>query len=145
MHVHVVAILRILYWINLFSPWYSWKIAELALNNNHSLTQFIFKKTLLRERKKGLVFLAFITWKICLFLNSVILKHYGNDKIVKLTPWNNLRVKSNFGKIGMICSTGILWADINCHKKYCSNVSHSRLASVKHVKFQTLAFNTHLI
>ena len=25
--------------INLFSPWYSWKIAALALNNNHSLTQ----------------------------------------------------------------------------------------------------------
>jgi hypothetical protein len=25
--------------INLFSPWYSWKIAELALKNNHSLTQ----------------------------------------------------------------------------------------------------------
>jgi hypothetical protein len=24
--------------INLFSPWYSWKIAELALSNNHSLT-----------------------------------------------------------------------------------------------------------
>jgi len=24
--------------INLFSPWYSWKIAELALNNHHSLT-----------------------------------------------------------------------------------------------------------
>ena len=24
--------------INLFSPWYSWQIAELALNNNHSLT-----------------------------------------------------------------------------------------------------------
>ena len=23
---------------NLFSPWYSWKIAHLALNNNHSLT-----------------------------------------------------------------------------------------------------------
>jgi hypothetical protein len=23
---------------NLFLPWYSWKIAELALNNNHSLT-----------------------------------------------------------------------------------------------------------
>jgi hypothetical protein len=22
----------------LFSPWYSWKIAELALNNNYSLT-----------------------------------------------------------------------------------------------------------
>ena len=25
--------------INLFLPWYIWKIAELALNNNHSLTQ----------------------------------------------------------------------------------------------------------
>ena len=25
--------------INLFSPWYSWTIAEWALNNNHSLTQ----------------------------------------------------------------------------------------------------------
>ena len=24
--------------IHLFSPWYSWKIAELALNNNHPLT-----------------------------------------------------------------------------------------------------------
>ena len=24
--------------INLFSPWYSWNIAELVLNNNHSLT-----------------------------------------------------------------------------------------------------------
>ena len=23
--------------INLFSPWYSWKIAELVLNNNHSI------------------------------------------------------------------------------------------------------------
>ena len=27
--------------INLFSPWYSWKIAELALNNNHSRTHLI--------------------------------------------------------------------------------------------------------
>jgi hypothetical protein len=25
---------------NLFSPWYGWKIAELALNNTHSLTVF---------------------------------------------------------------------------------------------------------
>ena len=27
--------------INMFSPWYSWKIAELALNNNPSLTHWI--------------------------------------------------------------------------------------------------------
>jgi hypothetical protein len=25
--------------INLFSPWHSWKIAELALSNNHSLVE----------------------------------------------------------------------------------------------------------
>ena len=31
---------------NLFSPWYSWKIAELALNNNHSL--YIQKLTFLK-------------------------------------------------------------------------------------------------
>ena len=28
--------------INLFSPWYRWKTGELALNNNHSLTQSIW-------------------------------------------------------------------------------------------------------
>jgi hypothetical protein len=28
--------------INLFLPWYSWKIAELALNNNHSLNHINF-------------------------------------------------------------------------------------------------------
>ena len=27
--------------INFFSPWYSWKFVELALNNNHSLTHSI--------------------------------------------------------------------------------------------------------
>ena len=32
--------LLILVWtVNLFSPWYSWKVTELAFNNNHSLTQ----------------------------------------------------------------------------------------------------------
>ena len=29
--------------INLFSPYYSWKIAELALKNNHSLTQYFYR------------------------------------------------------------------------------------------------------
>jgi hypothetical protein len=27
---------------NMFTPWYSWKIAELALNNNQSLPRTIF-------------------------------------------------------------------------------------------------------
>ena len=31
--------------INLFSPWYSWKIADLALNNNHSITTLVMSGT----------------------------------------------------------------------------------------------------
>ena len=34
--------------INLFLPWYSWKIAELVLNNNHSL-QFMLIKPVLSD------------------------------------------------------------------------------------------------
>jgi type IV secretory pathway VirB3-like protein len=34
--------------INLFSSWYSWKITELALNNNHSL----FWKKSLKDKKR---------------------------------------------------------------------------------------------
>jgi len=35
--------------INLFSPWYSWKIAELALNTNHSLTHSRYQKFSIRS------------------------------------------------------------------------------------------------
>jgi hypothetical protein len=35
--VSIPNVIIISFKINLFSPWYSWKIAELALNNNHSL------------------------------------------------------------------------------------------------------------
>ena len=40
--------------INLFSPWYSWKIAELALNNNHSLTHSVLHKTCYTAQYKSL-------------------------------------------------------------------------------------------
>ena len=52
--------------INLFSPWYSWKIAELALSNNHSLTQ-IWYKTIIKD----------------LYFSYLIYRR-GNHKIVKL-------------------------------------------------------------
>ena len=45
--------------VNLFSPCYSWKIAELALNNNHSLKVLIH-------------FSSDIAW----FLNSTFLSHF---------------------------------------------------------------------
>jgi hypothetical protein len=39
---------------HLFSPWYSWKIAELALNNNHSLSLTHTVLPLLSEGKLSL-------------------------------------------------------------------------------------------
>ena len=38
--------------INLFSPWYGWQTAELAFNNNHSLTQSICFATTFRLDKR---------------------------------------------------------------------------------------------
>ena len=35
--------------INLFSPWYSWKIAELSLNNNHSLKFALLFSQIVKE------------------------------------------------------------------------------------------------
>ena len=37
--LYKVDLIIILLKINLFSPWYIWKIAELVLNNTQSLTQ----------------------------------------------------------------------------------------------------------
>jgi hypothetical protein len=43
--------------INLFSPWYCWKIAELALSNNHSLTLLsIILSVLLRLTASDYIF-----------------------------------------------------------------------------------------
>jgi hypothetical protein len=41
--LYVINIIITLLKINLFSPWYSWKVAELALNNNHSLKPKMMK------------------------------------------------------------------------------------------------------
>lgn len=61
--------------------------------------------------------------------------HLGQD-------WHNvlfiyiLQWKSNLGRIGIMCSTGMLCAAISCHRKYCSIVSHSKLASETAKSFQ---------
>jgi hypothetical protein len=34
--------------INMFSPWYSWKFAEFALNNNHSLSRAFLTVVLIK-------------------------------------------------------------------------------------------------
>ena len=44
----------------------------------------------------------------------------------------NLPAKSSFGRMGIICSTGMLWVATSCHRKYCSIVSQSKLASETH-------------
>jgi hypothetical protein len=56
--------------INLFSPWYSWKLAELALNNNHSLTQ-------------DLDFQRHISWFVlCLFRWAVVVSFLDINDII---------------------------------------------------------------
>ena len=44
--------------INLFSPWYSWKMAELALNNNQSLNLF----SVLSAFYPGSICFCFFVW-----------------------------------------------------------------------------------
>jgi hypothetical protein len=39
----------------LFSPWYSWKIVELALNNIHSFTHYSVKKNVLHEEARKMI------------------------------------------------------------------------------------------
>jgi hypothetical protein len=41
--------------INLFSPWYSWKFAELALNNNQSLTHSYVKMNRIKKILKSIL------------------------------------------------------------------------------------------
>ena len=49
--------------INLFSPWCSWKIAELALNNNHSLTHFRLRQYDISKRKWVFIIRYFQFWQ----------------------------------------------------------------------------------
>jgi hypothetical protein len=49
--------------INLFSPWCSWKIAELALNNNHSLTHFCLRQYDISKRKWVFIIRYFQFWR----------------------------------------------------------------------------------
>jgi len=53
--------------INLFSPWYSWKFASLALNNNHSLTLIANISTNINQTKKSPSDLIFIMIELWLF------------------------------------------------------------------------------
>jgi len=42
--------------INLLSPWHSWKIDELALNNNHSLTHSLIPVSSITLARQGTIF-----------------------------------------------------------------------------------------
>jgi hypothetical protein len=65
--------------INLFSPWYSWNIAELTLNNNPSLTHSSFSVLW-----PILSILDFIFW-----FKNISYWHYFTTKIMSICPiWN---------------------------------------------------------
>jgi hypothetical protein len=69
---HIIIIISLK--MNLFSPWYSWKITELALNNNHSLNKNIsIRQPWLFVRK---------------FLNQRALKELFNEASAKGDDWS---------------------------------------------------------
>jgi hypothetical protein len=84
--------------INLFLSWYSWKIAELALNNNHSLTIICIGHIVF-----GRIFMLFLYIWADLYIAFVIIQvHYSfsmikekenYDLIWKYFPINKLKLK----------------------------------------------------
>ena len=64
--------------INLFSPWYSWKIVELALNNNHSLTHWKNVQPFVKRwpgHRNGIylnIYLTFCLTSAVLFLKGLV-------------------------------------------------------------------------
>jgi hypothetical protein len=73
----------------LFSPWYSWKIPQLALNNNHSFTH--------------LIALCRIIFEICAIPFKVILHQFW---VKQMFPWKfNLEYGGIFTKLFMHVSS----------------------------------------
>ena len=77
---HVIRVQNILHYhlikYNVFLPWYSWKIAHLALNNNHSLihdTSFYFFTVFLIFFLLRILFLLLIFWKLLYFFFQEVL------------------------------------------------------------------------
>ena len=63
--------------INLFSPWYSWTISNLALNNNHSLTHLLLRY----------VDQVFYKKKLCVFFHDPVSGTFTWISITKII-WN---------------------------------------------------------
>ena len=80
--------------INLFSPWYSWKIAELVLNNNHSLTHIssisVWVFALWRKRKVSFFFSSTLFWlkikKFWFWKQLTIIQGYNKGMVLTNVP-----------------------------------------------------------
>ena len=86
--------------INLFSPWYSWKMAELVLDNNHSLTQFVFCVMCLLSRINR--FLLFCMGILDYFWRSLLLFYCI---MILDTFWTNTEDYQT--NTGWVCGVGI--------------------------------------
>jgi hypothetical protein len=72
--------------INLFLPWYSWEIAELAFNNNHSLTVLfvvLHTKNKLIVNEMMMMFVLFSTNTLSWIF--IVLAHWNNSPQVYMS------------------------------------------------------------
>ena len=84
--------------INFFSPWYRWKIVEMALNNNHSLAsdvQFFFLFQIDRQKlKKAVKVVLFNGFCVSFFITGWCLSHEMAGLCIQW--WNaNISVGTN--------------------------------------------------
>jgi hypothetical protein len=75
---------------NLFSPWYSWKIAELTLNNNHSLT-LVSIQGRIQDFKLGWAhlkkILGYFVWKITILRQKILFFPILGGASAGCAPW----------------------------------------------------------
>jgi hypothetical protein len=91
---------------NLFSPWYRWKISELALNNNHSFTHCIVQPSLystvtLGDKWKMDYYKVSKYDKRCRFTTTPKLLHYTTKPLSKLLHYTP-KPLSKFEKIKVL-------------------------------------------
>jgi hypothetical protein len=89
---------------NVFSPWYSWQIAELALNNNHPLTHslfsiwlvisgsFSYNSSLPYYFSLNIQVIINIDLSQCRLHENLLCKHIlvKNNKVITMFAWLNI-------------------------------------------------------
>ena len=112
---------------NLFSPWYSWKNAHLALNNNHSLTHL---------KRKVIILVAYVPLVAFFTIHIYKLIHIPVFLKLQLVVFN-----ATFNKISaflwrsvlLVEETGVLRENHRPAVSYWQTLSHNVLSSTPHL------------